>query len=43
MMLDRPKKEEEQVKIMLDYETETCESTDKMSDVIKQRRRKTKF
>jgi hypothetical protein len=41
MMLDRPKKEEK-IKISLDYETETT-STDKISEIIKQRRRNAKF
>ena len=36
---EEKKKEEEKIKIMLDYETETCDSTDKKSEVIKQRRR----
>jgi hypothetical protein len=44
IMLDRPKKKEENtIKITLDYETETSNSTDKISDVIKQRRRNARF
>lgn len=37
MMLEKPKNEP-QIKIQMDYDTETCDSTS-MSDVIKQRRR----
>jgi len=43
MMLDKPKKEEEKIKISLDYETETPSSTEKMSEIIKQRRRNARF
>jgi hypothetical protein len=44
IMLDRPKKKEENtIKITLDYDTETSNSTDKISDVIKQRRRNARF
>ncbi len=44
MMLEKPKKEEEEkIKITLDYETETASSTDKMSEIIKQRRRNARF
>lgn len=43
MMLDVPKKKEEEIKIALDYETETNETTDKMDELIKQRRRKARF
>ena len=44
MMLDRPKKKEENtIKITLDYETETSNSTEKITDVIKQRRRNARF
>lgn len=39
MILDKPNKQEE-IKIVLDHETETYDS-DKMTEVIKQRRRKT--
>lgn len=40
-ILKKPKKEEE-IKIVLDYETETCEN-DKSTDLIKQRRRARKL
>ena len=43
MMLDKPKKEEEKIKISLDYDTETIGSSDKMSEIIKQRRRNARF
>ena len=43
MMLDKPKKEEEKIKISLDYETETPSSTEKMSEIIKQKRRNARF
>ena len=42
MMLDKPKKEEEKIKITLDYESET-NSSDKTTEIIKQRRRNVRF
>jgi hypothetical protein len=42
IMLDRPKKETE-IKIIMDYESEIGDSSEKMSDIVKQRRRSRKL
>ena len=42
VILEKPKKEPE-IKIVMDYETETSENTDKNSEILKQRRRARKL